>query len=100
MPSVRRQGGQAEDIPDLSVVVELVFRFGLGAGLLAFEMCRAKTGKGTGCQSPAVKGKRRCRMDGGTNPGAPKGSRNVWKHGAYSAEAELGALSLKIFEEG
>lgn len=26
-------------------------------------------------------------MHGGTNPGAPKGNRNAWKHGARSAEA-------------
>jgi uncharacterized protein YjcR len=26
-------------------------------------------------------------MHGGTNPGAPKGNRNAWKHGRYSAEA-------------
>jgi uncharacterized protein YjcR len=26
-------------------------------------------------------------MHGGTSPGAPKGNRNAWKHGHYSAEA-------------
>jgi uncharacterized protein YjcR len=26
-------------------------------------------------------------MHGGTNPGAPKGNKNAWKHGFYSAEA-------------
>lgn len=26
-------------------------------------------------------------MHGGTSPGAPKGNRNAWKHGARSAEA-------------
>lgn len=26
-------------------------------------------------------------MHGGTNPGAPKGNRNAWKHGGRSAEA-------------
>ena len=34
--------------------------------------CGAKTRKGTPCKGPAVKGKRRCRMHGGTNPGRPK----------------------------
>jgi flavin-dependent dehydrogenase len=29
----------------------------------------------------------RCRMHGGTNPGAPKGNRNALKHGQYAAEA-------------
>jgi glucans biosynthesis protein len=26
-------------------------------------------------------------MHGGKSPGAPKGNRNAWKHGHYSAEA-------------
>jgi hypothetical protein len=39
----------------------------------------------------------RCRMHGGTNPGAPKGNRNAFKHGRYTAQAiagrrEVGAL--------
>jgi len=29
----------------------------------------------------------RCRMHGGKSPGAPKGNRNAFKHGRYSAEA-------------
>jgi hypothetical protein len=28
----------------------------------------------------------RCRMHGGTNPGAPKGNKHAFKHGRYSAE--------------
>ncbi|WP_287291598.1 hypothetical protein [Mesorhizobium sp.] len=32
-----------------------------------------------------MNGKRRCRMHGGTNPGAPKGNRNARKHGGRSA---------------
>lgn len=48
--------------------------------------CLARTRKGTECQSPAVSGKRRCRMHGGTNPGPPKGNRNAWKHGGRSAD--------------
>lgn len=46
----------------------------------------AMTRKGTACQSPAVKGRKRCRMHGGTNPGAPKGNQNARKHGGYSAK--------------
>jgi hypothetical protein len=39
----------------------------------------------------------RCRMHGGTAPGAPKGNSHALRHGRYSAEAiaerrELGAL--------
>ncbi len=29
----------------------------------------------------------RCRMHGGTNPGAPKGNQNALKHGLYTDEA-------------
>lgn len=50
--------------------------------------CGAKTRAGGKCQSPAVNGKKRCRMHGGTNPGAAKGNRHAWKHGDRSAEAE------------
>ncbi|WP_435198952.1 HGGxSTG domain-containing protein [Qipengyuania sp. 902] len=57
--------------------------------------CLAQTRKGTECQSPAVKGKRRCRMHGGTNPGAPKGNQNAWKHGARSRAATLVARKLR-----
>ena len=59
--------------------------------------CLAKTRKGKACQSPAVKGRKRCRMHGGTNPGAPKGNRNALKHGAYSAEMKLAAARMKAF---
>lgn len=49
--------------------------------------CGARTRRGTPCQGPAVHGKRRCRMHGGTNPGPPKGSQNALKHGLRSAAA-------------
>lgn len=29
----------------------------------------------------------RCRMHGGTSPGAPRGNTNAWKHGRYPAAA-------------
>jgi len=29
----------------------------------------------------------RCRMHGGMSPGAPKGNKNAFKHGHYTAEA-------------
>jgi hypothetical protein len=56
--------------------------------------CGAKTRRGTPCQGPAVHGKRRCRMHGGTSTGprTPEGlarsRRANWKHGAYSHEAQ------------
>ncbi|AXK41043.1 HGGxSTG domain-containing protein [Erythrobacter aureus] len=50
--------------------------------------CGAKTRSGKPCLSPRVKGRRRCRMHGGTNKGAPKCNRNAWQHGNRSTEAE------------
>ena len=50
--------------------------------------CGARTRKGTLCQAPAVKGKRRCRMHGGAEgSGAPKGNKNALKHGLYTRKA-------------
>ena len=57
--------------------------------------CLARTRTGTECQSPAVNGKRRCRMHGGTNPGAPKGNQNAYKHGGRSAATLAVARYLK-----
>lgn len=56
--------------------------------------CLALTRAGTACQSPAVKGRRRCRMHGGTNPGAPAGNRNAWKHGARSGATQAAAALM------
>jgi len=50
--------------------------------------CGARTRAGHECRSPAVRGRQRCRMHGGTNKGAPKGNRNAWIHGNHSAEAK------------
>jgi hypothetical protein len=48
--------------------------------------CGAKTRSGSFCRSPAMNNGR-CRMHGGTSPGAPKGNKNALKHGWYTAEA-------------
>ena len=66
------------------------------ARLAEAPRCGARTRTGTGCQSPAVNGKRRCRMHGGTNPGAPIGNRNARKHGGYSANTMAAARYLKM----
>lgn len=34
-------------------------------------------------------------MHGGTNPGAPKGNRNAWKHGGRSASAVAAMRDLR-----
>ncbi|WP_369011635.1 HGGxSTG domain-containing protein [Novosphingobium cyanobacteriorum] len=57
--------------------------------------CLARTRTGSECQSPAVKGRQRCRMHGGTNPGAPSGNRNAHKHGGYSAKTKATARYLR-----
>nr|WP_276576984.1 HGGxSTG domain-containing protein [Bradyrhizobium sp. CW7] len=50
------------------------------------QRCGARTRAGKSCQSPAMNNGR-CRMHGGRSPGAPKGNRNAYKHGRYSADA-------------
>jgi glucans biosynthesis protein len=43
---------------------------------------------GSPCQSPAVGGKKRCRMHGGApGSGVPRGDKQALKHGAYTQEA-------------
>jgi hypothetical protein len=50
--------------------------------------CLARTRTGKPCQSPAVKGKARCRMHGGApGSGAPIGNRNALRHGRCTAQA-------------
>jgi hypothetical protein len=51
--------------------------------------CGAKTRSGSRCQSPAVTGRRRCRMHGGAKgSGAPKGQANGnYRHGGLTCEA-------------
>jgi hypothetical protein len=48
--------------------------------------CLARTRSGRPCESPAMPNGR-CRMHGGTSTGAPKGNKNAFKHGRYTAEA-------------
>lgn len=56
--------------------------------MLSSLRCGAKTRSGRPCQSPAVAGKKRCRMHGGAEgSGAPKGNKNALKHGLYTKEA-------------
>jgi uncharacterized protein YjcR len=56
--------------------------------MLASRRCGAKTRSGNACMSPAVSGKRRCRMHGGAaGSGAPRGNENALKHGRFTREA-------------
>jgi len=54
--------------------------------MLLSPRCGARTRSGNSCRSPAMPNGR-CRMHGGKSPGPPRGNRNAWKHGNYSAEA-------------
>jgi hypothetical protein len=56
--------------------------------MLSSRRCGAKTRAGKLYMSPAVSGKKRCRMHGGApGSGAPRGNKNGLKHGRYTGEA-------------
>jgi uncharacterized protein YjcR len=56
--------------------------------MLGSQRCGAKTRKGGLCKSPAVHGKKRCRMHGGAHgSGAPKENKNALKHGLFTKQA-------------
>ena len=56
--------------------------------MLASPRCGAKTRASGSCRSPAVRGKRRCRMHGGApESGAPSGNQNARRHGLFTGEA-------------
>ena len=66
--------------------------------MLESPRCGARTRRGSPCQSPAVQGKKRCRMHGGApGSGAPKGNKNALKHGLYTKEAIEEQKALKAF---
>lgn len=76
--------------------------------MLTSQRCGAKTRAGTPCKSPAVQGKKRCRMHGGApGSGAPRDNKNAVKHGLYTREAiaqrrqlrELMRQSRKLLSE-
>jgi hypothetical protein len=56
--------------------------------MLASPRCRAKIRSGGSCRSPAVRGKRRCRMHGGApGSGAPRANQNARRHGLFTGDA-------------
>jgi hypothetical protein len=56
--------------------------------MLASPRCGAKTRTSGTCRSPAVHGKKRCRMHGGaTGSGAPRANQNARKHGLFTRDA-------------
>jgi hypothetical protein len=56
--------------------------------MLTSPRCGAKTRTGGPCRAAAVRGKRRCRMHGGTpGSGAPSGNQNARRRGLFTREA-------------
>jgi hypothetical protein len=56
--------------------------------MLASPRCGAKTRASGACRSPAVSGRKRCRMHGGARgSGAPRANQNARKHGLFTREA-------------
>ena len=56
--------------------------------MLASPRCGAKTRSGAMCRSPAVSGRKRCRMHGGAHgSGAPNANQNARKHGLFTGDA-------------
>jgi uncharacterized protein YjcR len=56
--------------------------------MLASRRCGAKTRSSGACRSPAVRGKKRCRMHGGAQgSGAPRPNQNARKHGLFTRDA-------------
>ena len=64
--------------------------------MLASARCSAKIRSGGSCRSPAVRGKRRCRMHGGApGSGAPRGNQNARKHGRFTKDAIAGREQIQ-----
>jgi hypothetical protein len=56
--------------------------------MLASPRCGAKTRSGHSCRSPALSGRKRCRMHGGAQgSGTPRANQNARKHGLFTRDA-------------
>lgn len=65
----------------------MFWRKGLDKANIAPRCHAMRKRDGHRCQQAAMKGKRVCRMHGGT-AGAPKGNKNRYIHGRYTADAK------------
>ncbi|HMM93133.1 MAG TPA: HGGxSTG domain-containing protein [Bradyrhizobium sp.] len=66
--------------------------------MLGSPRCGAKTRSGCACRSPAVYGKKRCRMHGGApGSGAPRANRNARKHGLFTRDAIAERRRIRAF---
>ena len=65
--------------------------------MLASLRCGAKTRSGHAFRSPAVHGKKRCRMHGGAQgSGAPKANQNARKHGLFTRDAIAERRQIRV----
>ena len=65
--------------------------------MLASRRCGAKTRSGRACRSPAVRGKKRCRMHGGApGSGAPTANQNARKHGLFTRDAIAERRQIRV----
>jgi hypothetical protein len=65
--------------------------------MLASPRCGAKTRSGGACRSPAVHGKKRCRMHGGApGSGAPRANQNARKHGLFTGDAIAERRGIRV----
>jgi hypothetical protein len=55
--------------------------------MLVSPRCGAKVRSGGSCHSPAMRGKKRCRMHGAQGSGASKANQNARKHGLFTRDA-------------
>jgi hypothetical protein len=65
--------------------------------MLASPRCGAKTRCGGSCRSPAVHGKKRCRMHGGAQgSGAPRANQNARKRGLFTRDAIAERRQIRV----
>jgi hypothetical protein len=66
------------------------------APMLTSLRCGVRTRSGGSCRAPAVRGKKRCRMHGGTpKSGAPERNRNARKHGLFTGDEIAGRKQVR-----
>jgi hypothetical protein len=65
--------------------------------MLASPRCGAQTRSGGACRSPAVHGRKRCRMHGGApGSGAPRANRNARRHGMFTSDALAARRQIQV----
>jgi hypothetical protein len=64
--------------------------------MLPSPRCGATTRCGGACRSPAVHGRKRCRMHGGApGSGAPRPNQNARKHGLFTRDAMAERMQIQ-----